>query len=320
MNKKLIMSILLVLLSFSSSIPVFAAPSKAEIEQLSNSLGWTEHDLENYLSFKEMKLTDFDNIKELKECLGTPITPNSLEHLLHSYHMTREELDILLAGFNEKVQDFWFIEDLDVAIDFYQNHETIMTNLEQFLISVGINETEKKQLYNHFKQLDQEVLNNKVYEWKKALGNFDTLDQDETLTKIQQKNLVSLWKDVINTLALQPIFYTVDDNGKRTELSIQTFLKDKSYDTLTLELQDKQNNVLIDTVISPEKLSSRFAVDAADKVIQLSELSGELSTLYQSQLPNTATFHPLFLFLGYMLILLGILFVFRKRKKNIHDE
>ncbi|MGP7819471.1 processed acidic surface protein [Niallia sp. 01092] len=317
---KWILSILFVYVCCTFSSAALAAPSETEVAALAKSLGWTTEDLENYLSFKEIKLDDFDNIKELKECLGTPITPDSLEQLLQSYNLTREELDILLAGFHETVQDFWFIEDLDVAIDFYQNHEQTMENLEQFLISVGITEKEKKQLYDHFKQLDAKVLQDKVYEWKETLETIDSLDQEEPLTTKQQGQLISLWKNMMDTLGLQPMFYTVDDNGKRSALKPQHFLDHITDDTVALELHDEKEKLVMDTVISPEKLSSRFAVDAADKVVRLTELSSELSTLYYSQLPNTASNHPLFLFLGYLFLLVGVLYIFLKRNKKIHDK
>ncbi|WP_445487204.1 processed acidic surface protein [Niallia sp. 03133] len=320
MKKMIILLVLTIYFSLSSSLSAFAAPSETDVAALADSLGWTTKDLTDYLLTKDSKVDDFDTIKDLKEYLGTPITPDSLDQLLQAYNMTREELDILLAGFNEKVQDFWFIEDLDVAIDFYQNHENTMANLEQFLLSHGITEKEKNQLYNHFKKLDAQVLHTKVYKWKETLANLDALDKEEQLTNTQKSELISLWKDMTQTLALQPLFYAVDDNGKRTKLSFRQFATNIKLDTVAMELEDQNNHIIMDTVISPEKLSGQFAVDAADKVIHLTELSGELSSLYQSQLPNTASLHPLLLFLGYLCILLGVLFLYWRRNKKIHDK
>ncbi|MEM5593258.1 processed acidic surface protein [Niallia circulans] len=134
--------------------PVAASPSEKEVESLADNLGWTTEDLEEYLSFKGLKISDFDNIRVLKKQLGTPITPSNLNKLLVQNSMTQEELDILLAGFRESIEDFWFLEDLEVAIDFYKNHEDKMLQLEKFLENIGFDDKEKQQFYGHLNKLD----------------------------------------------------------------------------------------------------------------------------------------------------------------------
>ena len=95
--KKVLFSFLLFWgLSLQAS-SVAASPSEKEIESLANNLGWSTEDLEEYLSFKGLKISDFDNIRVLKKQLGTPITPANLDKLLVQNSMTQEELDILLA-------------------------------------------------------------------------------------------------------------------------------------------------------------------------------------------------------------------------------
>lgn len=316
----MIISFLFFTVYIGSSSPVFAALSDREVSKLIESVGWTTQDLEKFLSAKELRLDDFPNTKELKEVIGTPITPDSLEELLHTYNMTREELDILLAGFDEKVQDYWNIEDLDVAIDFYQNHENLMANLEAFLLNVGITDKEKNNLYTHFKTLDEEVVGTKIDQWKEKADSLNALDPEGALTQNQQSELMALWEDMTKTLGLYPKFFKVDDNGKQTKLSLSDLSKTKLLDTMAMELYDNQNKLILNLVLSPEVLTASFAVDAADKVVSLTELSGELTTLYQSQLPNTASFAPMFLFIGYLLILIGTLLLIWKKKKVPNDK
>lgn len=55
----------------SSSFFSCRLPSEKEIESLANNLGWSTEDLEEYLSFKGLKISDFDNIRVLKKQLGT---------------------------------------------------------------------------------------------------------------------------------------------------------------------------------------------------------------------------------------------------------
>jgi len=303
-----------------SPLDVFAAPTGEEVSQLADSLGWTVDDLEDYLSDKELSVEEFDSIKELKDYLGTPITPNNLNELLKTYNMTREELDILLTGFNENVQDYWFIEDLDVAIDFYQNHEEQMQNLEVFLLNAGMTEEETANLYHHFKKLDKQTLAENISAWKEALQGLTAIDQEEQLSASSKETLLSMWKSVSKQLELTPVFYSVDDNGKREQIALDKFLQSPQFDTVALEVYDNNNALLVDTVISPEKLTSGFAVAAADKVVNLAELSGNLTTLYESQLPNTASKVPLYLFAGYILVLIGSFILLGKKSKKFYEK
>jgi len=316
----MIMSCLLVTVYFSASSSVLAAPKEKEVSEIIQTVGWTKQDLKEFLATKELTLDDFQNAQALKEAIGTPITPDSLEELLHDYSMTREELDILLAGFNEKVQDYWNIEDLDVAIDFYQNHENVMANLETFLLNAGITDTEKNNLYTYFKTLDEEAVSAKVEQWQKKADFLNELDPEGSLTNAQQQELTSLWEDIASTLGVQPKFFKVDDNGKQTELSISDLSNTELSDTIAMELYDRDNNLLLNLVLSPEVLTTSFAVDAADKVVSLTKLSSELTTLYQSQLPNTASFAPLFLFTGYLLVLIGIFLLVKRSKQASNDK
>ena len=320
MYKMMIMSCLLVTVYFSASSSVLAAPKEKEVSEIIQSVGWTKQDLKEFLATKELTLDDFQNAQALKEAIGTPITPDSLEELLHDYSMTREELDILLAGFNEKVQDYWNIEDLDVAIDFYQNHENVMASLETFLLNAGITDTEKNNLYTYFKTLDEVAVSAKVEQWQEKADFLNELDPEGSLTNAQQQELTSLWEDIASTLGVQPKFFKVDDNGKQTELSISDLSNTELSDTIAMELYDRDNNLLLNLVLSPEVLTTSFAVDAADKVVSLTKLSSELTTLYQSQLPNTASFAPLFLFIGYLLVLIGIFLLVKRSKQASNDK
>ncbi|GKU82778.1 processed acidic surface protein [Niallia sp. NCCP-28] len=320
MYKKGFMTFLFFIVYIGAVSPVFAAPTDKEVSKLIQSIGWTKQDLKEFLSTKDLELDDFQNKQELQEVIGTPITPDSLEDLLHTYNMTREELDILLAGFNEKVQDYWNIEDLDVAIDFYQNHENLMANLEAFLLNVGITDKEKNNLYTHFKTLDEEVISSKIDPWMEKTNSLSAIDPEGALTQAQQNELTALWEDITKTLGLHVKFFKVDDNGKRTNLSLSDLSTAKLLDTVTMELYDNNNNLILNLVLSPEILTASFAVDAAEKVVSLTKLSEELTTLYQSQLPNTASFAPLLLFTGYLLVLTGIFLLILKKKKASNDQ
>lgn len=289
--------------------PAFASPSEKEIETLASKLGWTTDDLEEYLTFKGLNVNDFDNIHLLEKQLGTPITPTNLEELLIQNSMTREELDILLAGFHETVENFWFLEDLEVAIDFYKNHEEKMLQLEEFLENIGFDDTEKQQFYGHLNKQSPTLLAAKVVEWKENLNRFQEIDQESDISDKENAALTHFWEDFFTTTAMKPVLISIDDNGKRKELALSDLLKKQMDTTVAIELYDTNNTLIGDAIVSPDMVSS---VDAVDKMVELTEVTEGLATLYAAQLPNTASPLPVILCIGYMLVLIGVLLTFRK--------
>lgn len=318
--KKMITLLYIVFLFLLPSSPVSAAPTTEELNEYAQSIGWTYDELHNYLTLKEITINDYKSIEDLKVQLGTPLTPDNLHTLLQKYHITIEELETLLAGFNEKIQDYWFMEELEVSIDFYQNHEDVMLQLDRFLVNLDINEVEKHTLLTHFKELDLKVLNEQLPVWKKKIDLFNLKNQESSLTKENQLQLLAIWKSITDQLDLVPVFYSFDDNGNRTELNIEKFLNNHSFDTVTLEVYNDHKTLILDTVLTNEAFSSVFAINAADKVVNMVELSSELSTLYESQLPSTASSTALFLFLGYILILIGIILLLGKKSRKVYDK
>jgi processed acidic surface protein len=289
--------------------PVFASPSDKEVETLANKLGWTTDDLEEYLTFKGLNVEDFDNIHILEKQLGTPITPTNLEKLLMDNSMTREELDILLAGFHETVEDFWFLEDLEVAIDFYRNHEDKMLQLEEFLENIGFDDTEKQQFYAHLNKQNPTLLATKVAEWKEQLNGFQAMDQESGISDKDTETLNQFWQDFFTTTGMKPLLISIDDNGKRKELALQDLIKQQLDTTVAIELYDKNDKLIGDAIVAQDMISS---VEAVDKMVELTEVTEGLASLYAAQLPNTASPLPVIICIGYMLFLVGMFLTFRK--------
>lgn len=307
--KKILPSLLLFLGVCMQVSPVFASPSDKEVETLANKLGWSTDDLEEYLTFKGLNVEDFENIHLLEKQLGTPITPTNLEQLLVEHSMTREELDILLAGFHESVDDFWFLEDLEVAIDFYKNHEDKMLQLEEFLENIGFDDTEKQQFYGHLNKQSPSLLAAKVEEWKEQLNGFQTIDQESEISDKDNESLNHFWQDFFTTTAMKPVLISIDDNGKRKELALHDLFNQQLDTTVAIELYDKNDTLIGDAIVSPDMVSS---VEAVDKMVELTEVTEGLATLYAAQLPNTASLLPIILSIGYILLLVGVLLTFRK--------
>ncbi|KHE67652.1 processed acidic surface protein [Halobacillus sp. BBL2006] len=102
-----------------------AAPENKEVERFVEDLGWTFQDLEEYLDFYELSLEDFEDMDELREFLGEPLSEDNLNELLHDYGWSLEEATALLRengelDENETILDAYiFLEDLDSDLYFY---------------------------------------------------------------------------------------------------------------------------------------------------------------------------------------------------------
>lgn len=294
-----------------------AAPKEHEIDSLVSKLGWTKEDLQTYLSYKGLQIEDFDTIDILESQLGTPITPTNLDSLLVDLDLSREELDILLAGFHEDVTDYWFIEDLEVAIEFYQNHEEKMIDLDNFLQKIGINDQEKQLFLTHLTKLDSAALSQHIQTWEQELIPLRKLDQNETLTSTQRENLIEFWVNYFKSTSLKPVITTIDDNGNRIKRSMAELVNEPLTDTIAIELYDDNELFIADAILTADMINIPFSAESVQKMVELASISEELSTLYAAQMPDTASSLPLFLCMGYILILGGLFILLQK---NYHEK
>lgn len=318
LKKVLILFILPFFIAGSFYSNALAAPTEEELTAVLSELNWTKEDLEAYLDYYELTLTDFETIEDLKVMLGTPITPENLSKLLDDYDLTREELDILLAGFGETVQDYHFIEDLDVAVDFYMNHDNVMKEVEDFLVTIGINEEEADRLFNHFMSLDESKLEEQMETIGARLDEFMMLDPEAELTPAQQEELAKLWEEMMGIFELKAVFYLVDEAGQKTPVSFVelSMMKEFTSAALLIELYDLNNNLLLDMQLSQEMLSSDFAINAGEKITEIGDMAGELTTIKHDRLPNTASPYVQNMLIGIAIILMGITLFFMRRKKQ----
>lgn len=311
--------VLAIALTFLMLLPVtsqmtLAAPPESEVNQLLNELGWTKQELEDYLSFYEMKLDDFETTEDLKAMLGTPITEENLNDLLKDYNLTREQLNSLLAEFGESLDDYKFIEDLDSSVDFYVNHDEELAESEAFLSQIGLTEEEVDQLFNHLISLDETALETEMENIQKRLDPFMEMEDLTQLTPEQEQELVSVWEDMLNAYHLKANFSLVGKNGTQTAVSFQDLMKLETLNgnQLLVELSDLQGNQLLDMQLSEEMLSSDFLLDSGSELADVGDLAGELTDqLHDGKLPNTASPYGRNILLGFILALIGAFFYFR---------
>ncbi|WP_226668356.1 processed acidic surface protein [Metabacillus litoralis] len=294
-----------------------AAPPESEVNTLLDELGWTNDELSNYLKDTyDLTLDEIETTEDLKLLLGTPITPENLDQLLTEYDLTRPELDVLLSEFGETVEDYAFIEDLDFAIGFYSDHDSEMSEIEDFLALIGLTDEEVETLFTHFMELDQETLEQQMEKIVASLDPYLTMDHMEELTQAQEDELVVILRDMMNALQLKPQFYLKDNNGVETAVTFKELIEmEELYgNQLVINLYNTSGELLLDMQFSEDMLSSEFLIESGIEFAELGDIAGELTSLHHNRLPDTASSLWLNLILGILIIGVGLIGFFFSQK------
>ncbi|WP_078546181.1 processed acidic surface protein [Litchfieldia alkalitelluris] len=281
-------------------------------------MGWTVEELESYLEYYELTLNDFSTIEELEDFLGTPITDENLAQLLLDYDMSRAELDELLAGFGETVDDYWFIEELDVSIDFYLNHDEYMKEAEDILATMGLTEEEEvDRFFNHLMVLDETVLEEQMASVSSRLEPYLAMNPEEELTSEQIQELSGIWSEMMTLLNLNPKYYLIDETDTRREVNFAELLAMETLngESVFLELYDQTGELILDMQLSEDMLTSDFIFEGAEQLSEVGELAGELTNIKHEQLPNPASPFLLNIVLGMIVLLTG--FIIPRKKVSI---
>jgi len=295
---------------------VLAAVTENEVVTVLAEKGLDRAKFQEKLDYFELTLADFESREDLSDFIGTPVTSESLDDMLSRYGMTREELDTLLAEYGTSVEEQWSIEEIEFALDFYQNHEAEMEGLEEFLAAIGLTEDEIHKLFAHFESLDQLVLEEKMEQMGARLETFLTFDPEAEFTDAQINELISVWEEMLGILQLSPKFYLVDANGGKTAVTFRelTAMEELTSDALLIELYTSAGELLLDMQVSADMLTSDFIVNAGEKLTDIGDIAGELTKLKHQQMPDTASPYGMNILIGILIVMLGVtLFIIRNR-------
>lgn len=288
-------SILVLTISIAETpITVLAAPTEKEVDQYLKEIGWTRHDLDTHLKFYEVSLDDFRDIGHLQAELGTPINEDNLHVMLDSYNMTEEELEILLSRFGEKVQDYTFLEDLEIAVDFYLTHEEEVARAEDFLVSVGFQAEEAKLIFQHILSLPNEDLQ----------AELELLEQKVVEEPNSVGKIFSLWSDFMNAFDVTANLHMENRESKEAitqeQLLQPGWLEGK---TVHLELFNKEGELLATAQMNDQIISPAYVQQTGKELIHLGRLGVKLSDeLYHNRMPDTASPYGLGMALGLLLV------------------
>ncbi|MED4463602.1 processed acidic surface protein [Metabacillus fastidiosus] len=303
--KKLICSILLLLILFQYEVS--AAPSSVEVNKLLQEIGWTNNDLQRYLDFYEVSLEDYATIDDLKNELGTPITESGLNALFSDYQMSRQDVNDLFSEFDDSLENYFFIEEVEETMDFYLNYDENMEEYNEFLSMIGLTEEEIERLVNHFTALDEATLEREMEAITSRLDSFLNIEDITELTQAQQDELVSILQDTMKAFHLETKFFLVDKNGKQTAISFSELLnmKEPYGNDLLIQLYSTEGKFLLDVLLSENMLNSDFLMELGQNVANADDFTRGLTNKQNNRLPDTASPFGLYITAGLLLILFG---------------
>jgi processed acidic surface protein len=261
---------------------------------------------------------------------GTKINDETLKQLLNEYGLTKEELISLLEENDDSLENYEYIEDLDIMVSIYFGGDELPgeDEMNQILADIDLTDEELEALFAHFMTLDFENpdLLDKMMDLESRLMAFGEFDSAGDLTEAEIAELISIMQEMMNLFQLDAEFYLVKD-GEKTHLSTAEMValeETKGHDLL-IELYNTQGQFLADMIITAEMFSSELIEDTvtdlnqAETVIKkqgpakVKPVSKHPKTVKGGKLPNTAGNYIEGVLAGIGLILIGMAILHRRK-------
>ncbi|MEQ6388420.1 processed acidic surface protein [Bacillaceae bacterium S4-13-58] len=294
---------------------VGAEPPQDQLNQFLAETGMSVEELQDYLSFFETSLAEISTMEELYGFTGTPINDENFNELLATYNMTGDDFYQLFSEYDDDPSTYQFIEDLELAVAFYGEHEGEMDALEYELADIGMLKEEINAVLSHLSSLDEEELEEKMKALESRVQPYLEVKDPISLSEAEQNELFSIMEQTISLMQLNPAFYLVS-NGERSQISYTDLIQMETIDdqALYVQLFDGQGNQLADMELSAEMLGSDYILQAGENLLDIGDMAGELTTeLHEKKLPNTASPYLNYALLALLLIAAGI-FLLRKNE------
>ncbi|WNF22715.1 processed acidic surface protein [Mesobacillus jeotgali] len=263
----------------------------------------------------------------------TPITDENLQTLLEEFEFNSvEELESFLNEYDDSIENYEFIEDLEFAIATYY-----LSDAEEELLavmdSIGLTEEEAEKLTNHFISLmedpnfNEEQFMASLEDISNRLLAFPEFESASELTAEQIAEFIDIWDELLNLLDTKVEYYLTKD-GKSTPISFATLIKmeDINGSDLLIKIYSKSGEFLADMIVTKEMFGSDFVEETGKNLKDTKEAAKEVKeavdkvpakvpvkTVSGGKLPNTASDYLQNSLAGLGVLLLGAL-VFRKVK------
>jgi processed acidic surface protein len=259
---------------------------------------------------------------------GTPIDKENLQKLLTDYRLdSEEELEKLLNENDDSIENYEYIEDLELAVDFYVNGDDNSDELFDLFTEIGLTDEEFEKLFTHLETLDFDdpALIDQMIELSERMMAFENFETAEELSIQQTAELFDILNDMLNLFELKTNYYLVKD-GDKQPVSIESLMTMDTTDgyDLLIELYNHQGAFLADILLTADMFDSGLIQVTGKDMMQAEEIVTEnpkalesktakplAKTVKGGELPTTASNYAGKTLVGIAFIIAGV-FLFRR--------
>ncbi|WP_078432024.1 processed acidic surface protein [Metabacillus halosaccharovorans] len=286
-----------------------------------------------YIIFEEELLEYVDFYLNGME--GTPIDEENLQILLDDYGFdSKEDLEKFLNENEDSIENYEYIEDLELAVDFYVNGDEYLDEIYGLFTEIGLTDEEVEKLFAHLETLDFEdpAFLEKLIELSDRMVAFEDFESAEELSAEQIAELFDIFSDMLDLFQIETKYYLVKD-GEKQAVSFETLMTmdtTNGYDLL-IELYNKQGEFLADILLTADMFGSELIKETGKDIKQAEEIVTEnqnvskgpepvkpsVKTVKGGKLPKTASDHAGNAIVGLALVLVGFAMFRRLKAKGI---
>lgn len=200
----------------------------------------------------------------------TPITEANLAILLEEFGFTsKDELEDFLNLFDDSLENYEYIEDLESSILFYQEDWLFDMDLEGMFAEFGLTEQELERLAGHFETLD--YTNPEFEDRLMALSErMMAIEEFSTVTELsaeQIAELLSIYDEFMGIFEMEAKYYFVKGDEKK-EMNVQSLISLESTDgyDLLIELYNLQGDFLANILLTADMFGSDLIIDTGKEL------------------------------------------------------
>ncbi|MGE6753621.1 processed acidic surface protein [Rossellomorea sp. NPDC071047] len=267
---------------------------------------------------------------------GTPIDTENLQKLLTDYGLdSKEALDTLLNENDDSIENYEYIEDLELSVDYYVNGGDDSDELFDLFTEIGLTDEEFEKLFTHLETLDFEnsAVIDQMIELSERMIAFENFETAEELSVEQTAELFDIMNDMLDLFELKTDYYLVKDGEKQPVSmdSLMTMDTTNGYNLL-IELYNHQGTFLADILLTADMFDSGLIQETGKDIVQAEEIVTEnpkalesktakplAKTVKGGELPTTASNYAGKAFAGIAFVLAGILLFRRIGVKGINQ-
>ncbi|RDW19672.1 processed acidic surface protein [Oceanobacillus chungangensis] len=259
---------------------------------------------------------------------GTPIDNENLQQLLEDYGFdSNKALEQFLNQNGDSIENYEFIEDLELAIDYYMYGDENLDGIFDLFTAIGLTDAELEKLFAHLETLDFEnpAFEEKLFELSDRMIALEYFETAEELSAEQIAELLDIFSDMLNLFQVETKYYLVKDGDKQT-ISLETLMTIETTNgyNLLIEIYNKQGEFLADILLTADMFGSELIQETgkdlkkAEKIVTENQnaIAPPAKTVKGGKLPKTGSDYVPNTLAGLALTLAGVVLFRRIRAKG----